>query len=566
MISGTAQVPGAQPGESVTVHAQSLEGATLGSVESGADGAYALTFVAPPDASEVLLVAVVSGDSERRALAAVDLRPTTNVTPALHVAALGEDAAAPIIVETGVDARTTAAVVLRTAAGRMDLPPAAFEERHAAAIDTLAQAIGTAALPTCSVGASWSPHDTADVLGRTVMSVASVEAPRDDGGPSTLRDVRAAMARDLDLETRLRRAQEIISYNIYSTNNPRIVVDTAIGLMPLFLVRTAIWALTGEPAVELLDGGITLGDLERLATISASLRWGNCREKAYLGAYAATLAPEIRQLVVVGLEVQGVGAHAVAIGCLDGPEVYDLRDIGGTFAGPPVAARGRCYVVDPWAPPFDDLRPGLGHVAMWDADYAFRYGWELIDVVKPVDLAGAARTESPIAADADPSALGTKRMAVCATDAAGVSACQAPEQPTPTACDVAGSYAGTWADGGEGSAVVMNFAFGPDTPRVSVNVSRTELIAKRGVSTARVSFFRAKLEPGVRATASTDGGTCTGADCVFVEAVCADGELPVTLDGGEVTVELGPKCDALTLTATAQCPSGPVTGTFRATR
>ena len=566
VVSGVARVPGVRSDETVTVYAQALTGATLGSVAVNPDGTYSLSFVAPPDASEVLLAAVVSGDSERRALAAVDLRSTVPATPALRVAALDEDPAAPIVIlETGVDAKTTAAVVLRTAAGRMDLPPAAFDSRHAAAIDTLAQAIDAAALPTCSVGASWSPHDTADVLGRTVMSVASIEGPREDGGPSTLRDVRAAMARDLDLETRLRRAQEIISYNIYSTNNPRIVVDTAIGLMPLFLVRTAIWAMTGEPAVEFLDGRITGGDLERLATISASLRWGNCREKAYLGAYAATFAPEVRQLVVVGLEVQGVGAHAVAIACIDGSEVYDLTAIGGTFVAPPVAARGRCFVIDPWAPPIDDLRPGLGHVALWDADYAQRYGWELIDVVKPVDLAGAARSASPIAADADPALLGSKRMTVCATGADGVSLCEAPEQPTPV-CEVAGSFGGAWGDGGVGTALVMMFAFGADAPRVLVQVDRREFVAERGISTASVSFYRATLEPGARYTASVTGATCTGADCVTIVAVCEEGAMPVTLTNGEVTVDVGPACGALTLTATAQCPSGAVTGTFQGTR
>ena len=415
-VSGTVDVPGVALGTAIQLHAQTLLGEPLGSTTAATGETYTLTFPAPADQVRVLLGAVVLTDLERRALAVVELTGTGTMT-----GALGEE---PVSLPQGtpVDARTTAEAVLRSAAGRLDLPPGDFATRHASSIGELADGIALSPPAMCSIGATGTTNDTADLLGRTVQQVVAAEPPRADGGPEVLRQMKEAAARtNQTVEQRLRAMQQIASYYVYSLNLPRLPgdSDTLIGIMPTVLMRLAIYGMTGESLNELSDRELSRDELTALASIVGSLRWGNCREKAYLGAYAASLVPEIRQIVVVGVELKGVGAHALAIGCLDGPEVYDLSAYGGTILAPPKGAEGRCFIIDPWLPPLSDFQPGKGHVAVLSQGYVTEYNWESVFVNKPIRLDGTVQAP-----------LGETSGLVCAGSENGEPSCTAPAQPT----------------------------------------------------------------------------------------------------------------------------------------
>jgi hypothetical protein len=270
-----------------------------------------------------------------------------------------------------------------------------------------------------------------------------------------LKEMRAqAEKTTLPIEQRLRAMQEIVSYYIYSTNNPRLpgALDTPIGLVPMVLLRSGIYGLTGEDLVELNDKELSRDELGQLAGMIASIRWGNCREKAYLGAYAASLIPEVKQIVVVGMFVKGVGEHAAAIACLDGPEVYDMRNYGGTILGPPPGSEGRCFVVDPWAPAFNKLEPGKGHTALLTNDYASNASWEQVIVTKPIRLDGTIRAP-----------LGGATMKVCAGGNDGEPSCSAP-QPDPGAGDTGDAGTGGGFDAGGGGDAGGGVDAGPECP------------------------------------------------------------------------------------------------------
>lgn len=410
-LVGRAQVPGALPGSAVELHAQSILGAALGSTTVAPDGSWSLTVEVPDGEDRVLLGAVVTTDLEKRALALVELSGTM----ATQTGALGEE---EVPSGTPVDARSTAAALLRAAAGRVDLPPGDFEVRHAGAIDELSQAILAQPPQMCSIGATASTADTVDTLGRTVQQVLASDPPRDDGGPEVLRQMKEAAGRThLTVEERLRQMQEIASYYVYSMNFPRLpgLSDTLVGFMPTVLLRVSILAVTGESLNELSGRELSRDELGRLAAITASLRWGNCREKAYLGAYAASLAPEVKQVAILGVDVQGVGAHAVAVACLDGPEVYDLSAYGGTILAPPKGAEGRCFVIDPWAPPPGKWEPGKGHVAVLSAAYVQSASWASVFVNKRVRLDDTVRAP-----------LGEASGQVCGGAENGEPSCTAP--------------------------------------------------------------------------------------------------------------------------------------------
>lgn len=412
VLGGAAEVPGAAAGEPIVVYAQLPDGEVVATTMAESSGAWSLSARIPKDVRVLYLGAVAGGDPERRSYTLVDLSAGTQAG-ALQLATQ-EGRAEPFVAiggtEAPVDARTTAEAILRIAAGAVPPEGAGFATTYASEIDELAQAMRTQPISMCSVGASATSGDTVDTLGRVVPLVQQATKPL-----PFLRDIAKAGEGGGSIEARLRRMQELISDQTYSTNIPRLGgLDTPLGIVPLGLLRIAIWATSQETLNELTDKELGVGELEVLCNMIAAASWGNCREKAYLGAWAATRVPEIKQVVVAGAEVEGVGPHAVAIACLDGPEVYDMTKWGGTILGPPKGAEGRCFVVDPWAPALGDFTPGHGHVAVLSAAYANGMSWELVHTVKRIRLDAMGRIEAP---------LGGSSVQVCARPEDGEPSC-----------------------------------------------------------------------------------------------------------------------------------------------
>lgn len=422
VISGTATIPGAPPGTSFIVDAQTLDGRRVGSGSVAPDGSFSLVAEVPSGVAVLLIGAAATTDPELRAYA------VANLTIATVTAALGEGDTTPTPpFVTTLDARSTATAILMTASGRIADSPADFAARHPGPIDRLSGALTLAPGNLCSVGATGpvdAPHDS---LSSAVREVNATEVSRSSPLPllSTIRTL--ATTPGQSIEWRLGAAQREISASIFSTNLPRmrLLLDTPLGLTPLALLRIGIWALTGESLLELNDKPLELQELDGLAAMTAAAHWGNCREKAYMAAYAASFVPEVKQLAILGVRVAGVGEHAVAIACTEGPEVYDLSKYESFSAKLPGNGQS-CWVVDPWAPAAWDAPPGTGHVARLDAAYIQRASWEIVIVNKPVRLTPPVIPHNLLEVGTPGSS-----MQVCA-DSDGVS-CSAPPPPPPDA-------------------------------------------------------------------------------------------------------------------------------------
>jgi len=113
--------------------------------------------------------------------------------------------------------------------------------------------------------------------------------------------------------------------------NPRLplYIDSPIGLIPSAFARIVIWAFTSEGFMELSDDPVTQSTLAYITGVVAGAGFANCREKAYMGALAASLMPEMKQVVVLGLDMANGGSHAVSVGCTVGKDVFDLSGYAG---------------------------------------------------------------------------------------------------------------------------------------------------------------------------------------------------------------------------------------------
>lgn len=409
-VSGTANVPGAPAGVPLHLVVAALNGDVLGEGPVDATGRFDILAVIAADVRRVLVTVVLPEDPERRAVALVDVGGGFDERALPLEGGKADNGAAG---GTTVDAESTATALVAAATGNLEQDLGALRARFPGPIATVKQHIETGTFPQCSVGASASA-DTWDPLAASLAEVTAAtvpDNPEDPAVPELIRELVKESRRVRPVEQRLRNMQEMISQVVFSLNNPRIAgnADYILGVMPLVLLRTTIWGWTQEELGGISDAPLPRGELNRLAGMIAGIKWGNCREKAYLGAFAASLIPELRQIAVVGLETATGGAHAVAIACLDGPEVIDLKWYGGTTAGGsdfsiPPAAEGRCFVIDPWQGPEGDLT--AGHTEVLDARSPARWGWNAVEIVKPVVLSGfpltltaALRLSSPLCQD-----------------------------------------------------------------------------------------------------------------------------------------------------------------------
>jgi hypothetical protein len=361
-IAGTAAVPGAA-GRRLRLVAQSLDGDPLASADLDGTGGFSLE-LPPGQRGRVLLSAIDPANPEARAYRLIDLPdPGATTTAALPDGVMS------------VDADSTAETVAMAALGRLREGPR--PTAHAAELAELKAALASGPARLCS-GAP-APGSTGAL--RKIVDKAAADAPV----PSLVRDLIGDAGSAAGPAARLTAMQRRISQRVRSVNN-RQLLSNPTGFLTLVTERMAIGAFTGETINSITGEPVSQGDLGYLAGVIAGGGWGNCREKAFMAAFAASLVPEVQQLAVVGLSWRNGGNHAVAIACLDGPEVLDLSRFG-VFDGQISAAaytNGRCVVIDPWLGPTDD--PTAGHTAVLDATYAERMNWYFSEAVKPVKL------------------------------------------------------------------------------------------------------------------------------------------------------------------------------------
>ncbi len=382
-LSGTALLNSAGPGEPLLVVVQTLDARTLGVTPTDTEGRYRLSIPAPEGVERLLVGALLPAEPGRRALAVIDVGGS-NSGAALK--------ASEPSYQLDLDERSTAATLVLATTGDLRQQMQALQQRYASEIELVGQAWAGAPISVCSAPASGTTGGN-EMLVNDVLRQIAENHPIETGSVSLMQRLFALSGEGGSVEARLRAMQAAASESVWSGNAPRLTgnVDFLLGLLGVPLARAALAAREGEE----FFGGIREDDLSqqklrRLATIVGQHGWGNCREKAYLGAYIASLVPEIKQIAVVGVGRHGLGDHAMAVACLDGPEVYDLTDMWATDSSQeagyshriPAGVEGRCWVVDPWLGPAS--APTAGHVGAFSRDYVNRYKWHRLVALRRV--------------------------------------------------------------------------------------------------------------------------------------------------------------------------------------
>ncbi len=391
-LSGIATLDSSAPPERLLVVAQTLDARTLAAAPTDAEGRYTLTFTVPDGTRRLLVGALLPAEPGRRSLAVVDVLGDRAQGLRLGTArgALGDAGATATF---DVDERSTASALVLATTGDLEREIQSLQQRYAGEIEGLAGLWSGAQVSVCSAGPSGVTAGTQEAL-REILRGVAAENPPNAEASSLMQQLFQRAAGGGTVEERLRAMQQAVSKRVWSGNAPRLRgnVDFVVGLLGVPLARAALAAQEGEEFL----GGIREDDvaalqLRRIATIISQSGWGNCREKAYMGAYLASLVPEIKQIAIVGVGRHGKGDHAVAIACLDDVDVYDLSDMWVTDSSQPGyqqmiprGVEGRCWVVDPWLGPASN--PVAGHVGAFGRDYTTTYAWQELVAFRRVRL------------------------------------------------------------------------------------------------------------------------------------------------------------------------------------
>ena len=428
-VLGTAVVAGAPAGARFLVEAQTLDGEPVGQIASDGTGGFDLDMEVPSGTSRVLLTAVLPENPDRRTFLILDLEDSAVSSALTHVAGAAEGpSSVPSCTPAGcqgvaLDTRTSAKALVMAAAGDLNAPLAQVEQKYGPQIDSVAADLASFDFPLCSVDTSQLTGQNAQHLGSTLREVTDISQLTTV--PKLVQELKELEDEFEDTGLRLKAIQESISNHVWSINNPRLklYIDSAVGFIPTVLLRIALWAHANEGINEIIYSPISQADLGKMAVMIAGVGWGNCREKAYLSALFSSLVPGVKQVAIVGVLLPNDRTHAVAVACLDGPEVFDLSKYGGPFGTdlvPPPEAT--CYVVDAWEGPPTD--PSAGHTEILDDDYHWRHDWQEIDGVRTVIM----NTSSPLTAGLS---TGGSGFVDCGVDGKSCTSFTLPEEPQP---------------------------------------------------------------------------------------------------------------------------------------
>jgi hypothetical protein len=386
-LTGQAVVPGVT-GTRLRMDAYSAAGTLLAAQNSDSGGNFSLG-VARTANTRVFLMAIAPANPEARAIAVVD------------------NDAQPV----RIDSASTATAMALAASGSLNTPLADLKRDWTPEILALQTAIEAGKVKLCSSATAAPGEAPLDPLERIA------ERSRAERWPPLLTQIETEAAGKDGVAARLTRMQRLISQNITSANQFRTVggaFDAVWATVPLGLARIAMTSLDNEGAATIGTQPYTENQLSTAAFFIAGVGIGDCREKAYMAAYAASLIPEIRQIAVVGVSRRSGGDHALTVACLDGVDKVDL----GKFAVvtgdiyPPEVTTGRCFVIDPWLGPSND--PRAGQTVLLDPTYAIEQGWVADNAFKPIKLAREATAPVPTGKAAECTCGGSSVAVECA--------------------------------------------------------------------------------------------------------------------------------------------------------
>ncbi len=375
-VSGVATLPGTttSPG-ALRVVAQARDGTLVGATNTDQTGAFSMTLTVPAGVKRVFVMAVQPDNPDRRVMAVVDTAGTTN---AAALKTQGPDT----IPRITLDSKSTALAAVLVATGDLNRSLDALQSKHASAISSIGSSLSVDASKLCSA-------ETTATIDSSIKQVVE----NDPFVPDFVRSM-TSIAKSTDpVGQRLQAMQRLISDNVWSLNNPHFYADAALGLVTVSLVRITIKSFTNETLNEIVDTPIDMGALGYLVGVIGGAGWGNCREHAFVSAFAAGLIPEIKQVAVTGLTVDG-SDHAVSIACLDGPDKIDLKSLAytsGKLYPPTVTSSGHCYVIDSWG----NTSGGVGgHTTVLTDSYVSSMKWTAVTALKPIKLAGSSPEKS----------------------------------------------------------------------------------------------------------------------------------------------------------------------------
>lgn len=325
-LIGAVTLP-APPTGMIEVYAETWGGVALGTTMATGDGAYEMTVFPLADEQAVVLRAVDSADPANEGFGLVDLTR------------IGSSAAA----------RELPGLAGGKGIGR---PP------HIAPIVTLIAMTGLSALLSYAAAKG------------TDASTAASSALREWTGKvreycyELLRDLATAAAKDYDdhykdsankpplikelgqlattggglLDT-LSRMQQRISSSVASDNRQK---DPSIAVQA---TRKVLAGATGESNATISSAPIAANTwLALMATLIAGAKTANCREMAYLAAYAASLLPDLKSIAIIPLASASGNGHAVTVACtaedVDFDKVVMLSDV--------LVAPESCFIIDPF--------------------------------------------------------------------------------------------------------------------------------------------------------------------------------------------------------------------------
>lgn len=384
-LQGAVTLP--QPVQTpVRVVAQTQAGQLVGAANSAASGAFVVNVQVPVATQRLLLMAVLPSDPNDRAYGVVDLG--TSGAAGIKT----QDLPTPPFVT--LDADSSATAVALAATGNMGIALSQLQTSYSPQIAAISTEVAAGDVKLCSASATTASGGTMSVSDAIRSIEQQEQSAGDPGVPDFISQIVQTAKSSGDPASRMAAMKQLISQNVNSVNYG--VFDAARGLIPLALARVTIGALTNETINSITDNPVTENDLAYLAGVIGGAGWGNCREKAYMAAFAAGLMPEVQQVAVLGLIRQDGSAHAVAVACLDGPDMYKLTDLSvqaGNVTPPAITSAGRCFVIDPWLGPTSD--PTAGTTAVFDATFGSTHSWDLLDALKPVKLDRAALPPMP---------------------------------------------------------------------------------------------------------------------------------------------------------------------------
>ncbi len=320
-----------------------------------------------------------------------------------------------------IDAESTAEVLVRNSTGKLGTDEADVLSPNELAVKKVIQTELLKSNPQfCSVGAP--PEVNSQLRELSSSRVVTIRGRFDEilSQPDKL---------SLD---KLKEAEQIAASNVWSDN--RIPIWNPLS-PSVKSARAAIKAVA--PDVITLDGfeigTISFNDLELIAQIIMDQGWGNCREKAIMGAYIASRLNEFKQVAIVGFKTT-LSNHAVAIACKEDSKVWDIN---GWWFVPTTTQEMKdyinydadCVVIDPWK----------GETVALTPEYVSKQNWKFVLRVLTVDLKSLDASHSTVSnrsisykSQLAKTSAEESDIKFCAPDDSGVSSCESFEIPKET--------------------------------------------------------------------------------------------------------------------------------------